>query len=267
MRFEGKVAVVTGSSAMPSIGHSIARRLAREGASVVLNGRSGDQLAATEKDFRNEGLAVVSVEGSADADGVSARLVDAALDNFGRIDLLANTVGGAPYNGPWEGLDRDTFLATVSLNTWPVVELVQEAVRRGLGDGGGAIVNTSSGSPRKTTPNMLSYAAAKSALNALTRTLARDLASRHIRVNAVAPGLTRTSGTRALWENDGGTSAGGHMVLGRLPDADDIGNAAVFLLSDDAASITGVIIDVDGGDHLLSGWSPFAPQPPSASER
>ena len=263
-RFEGRVAIVTGSSANPSIGRSTARRLAREGAAVVINGRDHAQLTATEKELRDEGLNVVAVEGSAESEGLPARLVDAALESFGRVDLLANTVGGAPYNGPWEDLDRETLLATVSLNTWPTLALIQEAVRRGLADGSGAVVNISSGSPNKTTPAMLSYAAAKAALNTMTRTLARDLGPRAIRVNAVAPGLTRTTATRAMWERDGGAAAGQNLVLGRLTDAEDIANAAVFLLSDEAAAITGVVIDVDGGNHLVSGgWSPFAPAPES----
>lgn len=259
-RFDGRVAIVTGSSADPSIGRSTARRLAREGASVVINGRSSDQLVTTEKELREEGLTVVSVEGSAEDDTLPGRLVDTALESFGRLDLVASTVGGTRHNGPWEQLDRATLLDTFSLNTWTALGLVQEAVRRGFGEAGGAVVTISSGSPNKTTPAMLSYAAAKAALNTMTRTLARDLGPRNIRVNAVAPGLTRTTGTRDIWERDGGASAGQHLVLGRLTDAEDIANAAVFLLSDDAASITGVILDVDGGNHLISGgWSPFAP--------
>jgi 3-oxoacyl-[acyl-carrier protein] reductase len=262
-RFEGKVAIVSGSSANPSIGRSTARRLAREGAAVVINGRSAEQLSAAEKEMRDEGLAVAAVNGSAEDDALASRLVDAALDNFGRLDLVANTVGGARYSGPWEELDRATLLDTFSLNTWPALALVQEAVRRGLGEGG-AVVNISSGSPKKTTPAMLSYAAAKAALNAMTRTLARDLGPRGTRVNGVAPGLTRTTATRNFWEGDGGASAGRNLVLGRLPDAEDIANAVVFLLSDEAAAITGIVVDVDGGDHLMSssGWSPFAPAPP-----
>ena len=202
-RFEGKVAIVTGASTNPGIGRSSARRLALEGASVVINARSEDQLRETERALKSEGLSVVAVAGSADDDDTPARLVDTALDQFGRIDLLANTVGGAPYPGSALDIDRAAFIDTVSMNTWPTLALIQEAVRRGLGDdGGGAIVNISSGSPKKTTPSMAAYAAAKAALNALTRTLANDLGPRGVRVNAVSPGLTRTMATQSMWEKD-----------------------------------------------------------------
>ena len=103
-------------------------------------------------------------------------------------------------------------MKTVALNTWPALSLIQEAMARGLADGGGAVVNISSGSPKKTTPSMAAYAAAKSALNALTRTLANDLGRRGVRVNAVSPGLTKTEGTRDIW---GGRRRGG----GRTPPA------------------------------------------------
>jgi NAD(P)-dependent dehydrogenase (short-subunit alcohol dehydrogenase family) len=259
-RFEGKVAVVTGASTDPGIGTASARRLALEGASVVINARHEDRLRATEKALRDEGLNVVAVPGSADDESMPARLVDTALGEFGRIDLLANTVGGAPFPSAPLALDRAALLDTVALNTWPALSLIQEAMRRGLADGGGAIVNISSGSPNKTTPVMIAYAAAKAALNTMTRTLANDLGRQGVRVNAVAPGLTRTVGTESMWVEDEGKAAGGNLLLGRMTEADDIAAAVAFLLSDDAASITGVIIDVDAGNHVSSGgWSPFSP--------
>jgi 3-oxoacyl-[acyl-carrier protein] reductase len=151
------------------------------------------------------------------------------------------------------------LMGTVALNTWPTLSLVQEALKVGLADDGGAVVNISSGSPKKTTPTMIAYAAAKAALNALTRTMAADLGPRGVRVNAVSPGLTKTTTTKAMWEHDGGTAAGGNILLGRLTEADDIAAAAAFLLSDDARQITGVMLDVDGGNHLGGGgWTPIS---------
>ena len=122
------------------------------------------------------------------------------------------------------------------------------------------MVNISSGSPKKTTPSMAAYAAAKSALNALTRTLANDLGRRGVRVNAVSPGLTRTEATRDLWGSDDGEGAGRHLLLGRMTEAADIAAAVAFLLSEEARSITGVLLDVDAGNHVDTGsWSPFSP--------
>jgi len=259
-RFAGRVAVVTGASTDPGIGTASARRLAREGASVVLNARGEARLRATERTLRSEGLDVLAVPGSAADDGVAEALVDAAVEAFGRVDLLVNAVGGVPFVGSALDLTRDDLLGTGGLNTWPALSLIQAAMARGLGDGGGAVVNISSGSPLKTTPSMAAYAAAKSALNALTRTLANDLGRRGVRVNAVSPGLTRTEATRDLWERDDGAAAGSRMLLGRLTEAEDVAAAVAFLLSDEARSITGVLLDVDAGNHVDTGsWSPFSP--------
>jgi NAD(P)-dependent dehydrogenase (short-subunit alcohol dehydrogenase family) len=258
-RFRGKVAIVTGSSHDPSIGRSTASRLAREGASVIINGRSDDQLRTAERELRGDGLEVAGVAGSLQDDATAGRLVDAAIDRYGRLDAVVNTVGGTRYQGSPREIDRAAYLKTVELNTWGTIALIQEALRGGLADGGGAVVNVSSGTVNKTTPSMIAYAAAKAALNAVTRTLARDLGPLGVRVNAVAPGLTKTSGTRSMWESDDGAGAGRNLVLGRLTTADDIANACSFLLSDEAASITGVVIDVDGGNHLQGGgWTPMA---------
>jgi 3-oxoacyl-[acyl-carrier protein] reductase len=259
-RFEGKVAIVSGASTDPGIGTASARRLALEGASVVINARSEPRLRATEQALRDQGLDVVACAGAAGAEGLSARLVETAIGRFGRVDLLVNAVGGAPYIGSALTMGREDLLGTVALNTWPAVSLIQEAMAQGLADGGGAIVNISSGSPKKTTPSMAAYAAAKSALNALTRTLANELGARGVRVNAVSPGLTRTEGTRDIWADDNGQASGRNLLLGRMTEADDVAAAVAFLLSEEAGSITGVLLDVDAGNHVEAGsWSPFRP--------
>lgn len=256
-RFDGKVAVVSGASSDPSIGRSTAFRLGAEGASLVINGRTPERLRATEEALRDAGVPVVSVGGSVGDDGVPERIVGAAVDTFGRVDLVVNTVGGATYRGSPREITRADLVETFELNTWTALAVVQAAVDHGLAEGGGAVVNISSGTVNKTTPSMLAYAAAKAALNAMTRTLAHDLASDGVRVNAVAPGLTMTTATRPMWEPDGGAAAGAQNPLRRLATADDIAAAVCFLLSDDAAAITGLTLDVDGGNHLMSGWTPM----------
>jgi NAD(P)-dependent dehydrogenase (short-subunit alcohol dehydrogenase family) len=256
-RFSGRVAIVTGSTADPSIGRSCAVRLAREGASVVINGRDEDRVASTEMAFRAAGLDVVGVVGSMDTEPGVNRLTDQAMETFGRIDLIVSTVGGAPHPHPFDTISEEQLLETFRLNTWPTLALIRAALSRGLGANAGSVVTISSGSPRKTTSAMVSYAAAKAALNAMTRTIAADLAGQGVRLNAVSPGLVRTTATRPIWKGDGGTAAGSALPLGRLTEAEDIAAAVCFLLSDDARQITGVTLDVDGGNHLSSGWTPI----------
>ena len=256
-RFSGRVAIVTGSTADPSIGRSCALRLAREGASVVINGRDEDRVATTQASFRAEGLSAVGVPGSMDSEAAVALLTDRAVEAFGRIDLVVSTVGGAPHPLSFDAISEEQLLETFRLNTWPTVALIRAALARGLGDNAGSVVTISSGSPRKTTSTMVSYAAAKAALNAMTRTVAADLAGRGVRLNAVSPGLVRTTATRSIWKSDDGAAAGSALPLGRLTDAEDIAAAVCFLLSDDARQITGITLDVDGGNHLSSGWTPI----------
>jgi len=256
-RFAGQVAIVTGSTADPSIGRSCALRLAREGASVVVNGRDADRVTSTEAAMRSEGLDVVGIVGSMDNEAAVAVLTDRAMDAFGRIDLLVSTLGGAPYPLSFDAISEAQLLETFRLNTWPAVALIRAAMARGLGENGGAIVSISSGSPHKTTSAMVAYAAAKAALNAMTRTVAADLAGKGVRVNAVSPGLVRTTATRPIWEADGGVAAGSNLPLGRLTEADDVAAAVCFLLSDEARQITGITLDVDGGNHLSRGWTPI----------
>lgn len=256
-RFSGQVAIVTGSTAEPSIGRSCAFRLAREGASVVLNGRDADRVASAEKAMRAEGFAGVGVVGSMDSDEAVAALTDRAIDAFGRIDLVVSTLGGAPHPLSFDRISESQLVETFRLNTWPTVSLIRAALDRGLADNGGSVVAISSGSPRKTTSAMISYASAKAALNAMTRTIAADLAGRRVRVNAVSPGLVRTSATRPIWESDDGRTAGANLPIGRLTEPEDIAAAVCFLLSDDARQITGITLDVDGGNHLSSGWTPI----------
>jgi NAD(P)-dependent dehydrogenase (short-subunit alcohol dehydrogenase family) len=256
-RFAGKVAIVTGSTADPSIGRACAWRLAVEGAAVVINGRDATRLASAESGLRARGFRVAGVAGSMDNEAAVEALTDRAVEAFGRIDAIVSTVGGAPHPVSFDTITEKQLFDTVRLNTWPTVALIRAALARGLADEGGSVVAISSGSPHKTTSSMVSYASAKTALNAMVRTIASDLAPRGVRVNAVSPGLVRTTATRSVWGSDNGEAAGSSLPLGRLTEADDVAGAVCFLLSDDARQITGVNLDVDAGNHLSSGWTPI----------
>jgi len=251
-RFEGKVAIVTGASLDPSIGLATARGLAREGAFVIINGRRPELLEAAAAKLIKENLSVTAVAGDAEDEDTCRVLVARAMEAYGRLDFVVNTVGGNRFWGSLREITREELRDTIELNTWAPVALTKAAVAGGLGTGG-AVVNISSGTVHKTTPMMAAYAAGKSALNALTKTYARDLSELGIRVNAVAPGFTKTAGTEDLWGPDDGAGAARNLPMGRLTEASDIANAALFLLSEEARQITGLTIDVDGGNHLMGG--------------
>jgi 3-oxoacyl-[acyl-carrier protein] reductase len=251
-RFEGRVALVTGSS--KGIGRATATRLAREGAAVVLNARHPEELEATRLELASEGLEVTSVQGNIGHPGAPEAIVEAAVATFGRIDLVVNTVAVNASYGPLLALEQDAFSLTMVRNTWPTIALAQAAVANGLGDGG-AIVAVSTIGSHSVQPLVAPYCASKSALDTLVRSLARELGPRGIRVNAVAPGLIVTDMSRALWEGDQADREAELLPLGRLGRPEDIAGAITWLLSSDAGWVTGQIVDVDGG-RLLIGDEP-----------
>jgi 3-oxoacyl-[acyl-carrier protein] reductase len=250
--FAGRVAVVTGSS--KGIGRATAQRLAREGASVVLNARGADDLDVVEAELRSEGLEAVAVPGNVTRPGGAEELVAAAAERFGPVDLLVNTVGVSATYGPLLETEHGGFVATLERNTWPTVALAQAAVAHGMSEGG-AIVAVSTIGSHSIQPLLAPYCASKAALEVLIRTLARELGPRGIRVNAVAPGLVVTEMSRALWEGDQAVAEAELLPLGRLGQPDDIAAAICFLLSPGAAWTTGQVLDVDGG-RLLVGDEP-----------
>ena len=154
LRFAGQVAVVTGSTADPSIGRSCAFRLAREGAAVVINGRDEGRVALAVNTLRAEGLVAVGVVGSMVSESSVAMLADRAAEAFGRIDLVVSTLGGAPYPLSFDAISEEQLLETFRLNTWPAIALIRAALDRGLGDGNGSVVTISSGSPHNCSTGM-----------------------------------------------------------------------------------------------------------------
>lgn len=252
--FAGRVAIVTGSSR--GIGRAVAERLTAAGTHVVINARKPAEVDAAVAALDGRPGSVVGAVANVRDDEAAEQLVDAAVDTFGRIDFVVNNAGASPYYGPLLGATKDAFLLTATVNTWAPLALVQAAVRRGLGDHpGAAVVNVSTIGARQTQPLVAVYTASKAALDVLTRTLARELGPRGIRVNGVAPGLVRTQMASALWEGEQERAEAELLPLQRLGEPGDIAATVQHLLSPEASWLTGTIVDIDGG-RLLVGDEP-----------
>lgn len=252
IEFAGRVAVVAGSS--KGIGRATATFLARAGARVVVNARHADALVDVAAELERDGHDVLAVPGNVTRPGGAESLIAAAVDHFGQLDYVVNTVAVNTTFGSLLDVEPAAFEATILRNTWPTVTLAQSAVAHGLGEGG-AIVAVSAIGSHSIQPEVAPYCASKAALEVLVRCLAYELGPRGIRVNAVAPGLVATDMSRALWEGEQEEREAALLPLGRLGQPDDIAGAIRFLLSDDAAWTTGQVIDVDGG-RLLHGHGP-----------
>lgn len=239
-RFEKKVVLITGGSR--GIGFAIARRLVSEGASVVITGRKQDSLDAAVEELGGRASAVA---GKADDPSHRAAAFAHIAKHHGRLDHLVNNAGINPVWGP--ALEIDTVVAQkiLSVNVLAALEWTRDAVSVGLS---GSIVNISSISALSASPNISLYGVSKAALINLTIQLAHELAP-GIRVNAVAPAVIKTDFARALYEDREAEVAGGYP-LGRLGAPEDVAGPVAFLLSDDAAWITGQTVVIDGGASI-----------------
>jgi 3-oxoacyl-[acyl-carrier protein] reductase len=244
---KGKVAVVTGAS--KGIGAAIARQLAEAGAAVVVNYAS----SKVEADrivghiLRTGGKAVAiqaDVSKSADV----KRLFAQTVATLGRPSILVNNAGVYRF-GPLEEVTEAEFHRQFDTNVLSTILTTREAAITFDGQGG-SVINLSSISSINPVPNSVVYSASKAAVDTITMALAKDLASRKIRVNAIAPGTTETEGLAVAGiEGETAKTIAATLPMGRLGKPDDIGRVAVFLASDDSAWLTGERITVSGGQR------------------
>jgi 3-oxoacyl-[acyl-carrier protein] reductase len=245
-RLSGKVAVVTGGS--KGIGAEIARCLASEGASVVVN-YSGDREGAdrVSADIAAAGGKATVVQGNvAKAEDVE-RIFSAAAINYGKVDILVNNAGVYKF-GAIEEITEGEYRRHFDTNVLGLLLATKAAVSQ-FGPEGGSIVNIGSVASRQTPAGASIYTATKGAVDAITRTLSKELGPRKVRVNSINPGGVETPGTHAadLIGNDFEANMIGMTPLGRFGRPDDIAPVAAFLASDDARWITGETIVVSGG--------------------
>ncbi|MQW74720.1 glucose 1-dehydrogenase [Nocardioides sp. dk4132] len=245
---QGKVAIVTGASR--GIGLGVAERLVAEGVRVCVTARKPDALEEAVKTLGGADVAI-GVAGNA---GDAAHREDAVartLEAFGSVDLLVNNTGINPVFGPLVDIDLDAARKIVEVNAIAALGWVQAAHRAWMGEHGGAVVNVSSVAGVKPAPGIAMYGATKAMLASLTESLAVELGP-SVRVNAVAPAVVKTRFASALYEGREEEVAAAYP-LKRLGVPDDIGSVVAFLLSEEAAWLTGQVLVVDGGLTLTGG--------------
>jgi len=247
-RLTGKVAVVTGAS--KGIGAAIAKHLADEGAAVVVNYASSkagaDRVVA---EITGKGGRAVAVQADVAKPADIKRLFAEAKKAFGRLDVLVNNAGVYEF-APLENVTAEHFHRLFDLNVLGLLLASQEAARH-FGPAGGSIINISSVVATAAPPNASVYSATKAAVDAVTRSLAKELGARNIRVNSINPGMVETEGVHAagIADSDLRKQIEAQTPLGRIGQPQDIGPVAVFLASGESGWVTGETLHVAGGNR------------------
>ncbi|MGN6722273.1 MAG: SDR family oxidoreductase [Marmoricola sp.] len=247
-RLEGKTAIVTGASR--GIGLAIAERVVAEGGRVVITARKLDALEEAVASLGGPDVAV-AVAGNAADPAHQDEVISTAIDAFGSADLMVNNTGINPAFGPLMELDLDAARKIHEVNVLAALAWVQKLHKAWMGEHGGSIVNVASVAGVRPAPMIAYYGVSKAALIHLTEELAWELGP-NIRVNAVCPAVVKTKFATALYEGREEEVARPYP-LKRLGMPDDIGSVVAFLLSEDAAWMTGQHLIVDGGVLLGGG--------------
>jgi NAD(P)-dependent dehydrogenase (short-subunit alcohol dehydrogenase family) len=235
----GKVALVTGVGRAGQIGYAVARGLGRAGARLAIAGRDGAALETHVRTLAAEGIDARAAAGDLTDPAAAAAAVAAATTAFGGLDGVAHLAGGFVNFGPIEDTDVAAFDAELAMNLKTAFVVARAAVPALRARGGGAVVMFASLAALRPAARLASYSAAKAGVAGLARALARELRDDHIRVNAIAPGMVRTADNVAQVGPDPKT---------RWVELDQIVAAVRYLLSDEAAAVTGQVLAVTAGD-------------------
>ncbi|MCZ2825337.1 MULTISPECIES: SDR family oxidoreductase [unclassified Modestobacter] len=240
--FEGRTALVTGASR--GIGLAIAQSLVERGARVVVTARKPDALAEAVEALGGPEKAV-AVAGNVGDPEHRAEAVRTAIETFGSLDVLVGNVGINPVFGPLMDAPLDAFRKILDTNVVASLGLVQEAWKAWMSEHGGSVLIVASVAGLKSSEGIAAYGVSKAALINLTTQLAVEMGPK-VRVNAVAPAVVKTRFAEALFTGRE-DELGGQYPVGRLGVPEDIGEAAAYLLSDQAGWVTGQTLVLDGG--------------------
>ena len=240
----GKTALVTGASR--GIGRAIALKLAELGANLVLNyNKSLSSIEEVVKEIESKGGKAIAVQGDVSIFVEAEKIVKAAVINFGSLDLLVNNAG-ITKDGLLLRMKEEDFDRVISVNLKGAFNCIRHASPIMLKQKSGRIVNISSVVGITGNAGQVNYAAAKAGIIGMTKATAKELASRGITVNAVAPGFIQTDMTEELSEKVKETIIG-NIPLKRLGTAKNVADLVAFLVGEDSLYITGQVINVDGG--------------------
>lgn len=247
-----KTVIITGAGS--GIGEAAARRFSEDGWNVVLNGRTREKLEKVAGDLPGERTLVI--DGDVSNKNDAAHLISETVDRFGALDCLINNAGVAEMGRPGE-LALEDFEKIMSVNVTGIFNTVTEAVPH-LKEAKGSIVNTSSVSGIGGDWKMFGYNTSKGAVTNMTRAMALDLGKHGVRVNAVAPSVTRTSMSEGIREDERKME----MVKNRIPmkraaEPEEVASVMAFLAGPDAGFVSGVILPVDGGLSASNGQPNF----------
>lgn len=245
-KLEGKVAIVTGAS--KGIGASVALHLAEEGAAVVVNYSSSKEGAdRVVAEITEKGGKAIAIHADMTQSADIQNLFSETNKNFGNIDILINNAGIYEFV-PLENISSEHFYKLFDLNVLALLLTTQEALKH-FKSSGGSIINISSVASFTAIPNAAVYSATKGAVDAVTRSLSKELAAKKIRVNSINPGMIETEGVHSAGIADSAMrkETEAHTPLGRIGQPKDVAPAVVFLASDDASWITGETLIISGG--------------------
>lgn len=242
---ENKVALITGAGG--GIGRCLSIGLAEAGADVVLTGRNEDKLKAVEKDCKTTGRQALSIKADISQKAEIDKLVDEALAQFKKIDILVNNAARS-IMVPMIGMREDGWDKILNTNLKGPFLLCQAVAKPMTSQGGGNIINITTAGDQKTIPGLGPYCVSKAGLHMLTKVLAVEWAPYKINVNAVGPGLVQTEFSRPLWDSkDYASYITARIPQGRVAKPEEVVGAVIFLASDASSHITGQTLYVDGG--------------------